>query len=98
MGMERDAEQLPHLTVEVADSGLGPGEDADLDVALSREPFGEDAQRDRLAGAGSAGDEGEAALAGELLDPPAERFDARGHAQRLDRHVGGERIPLDMRP
>jgi len=36
----------------------------------------------------------EAALTGELLDPPAERFDARRDAERLDRHVGRERVPL----
>ena len=73
---ELDAEQIAHLAIEVGEAGLGPAEDADLDVALSAEPLGENAQGDRLAGAGRAGDEGEAALADELLDAPAERLDA----------------------
>jgi hypothetical protein len=93
--MEHDAEQVSHLTVKVPESRLRTADDADLDVALRCESLGEDAQRDRLAGAGSAGDEREAALASELLDPPAERLDARRDAQRLDRHVRGERIPLE---
>jgi hypothetical protein len=52
-----DAEQIAHLAIEVGEAGLGPAEDADLDVALSAEPLGENTQRDRLAVAGRAGDE-----------------------------------------
>ena len=74
---ELDAEQVAHLAIEVGEAGLRPADDADLDVALVAEALGEDAQRDGLAGAGRAGDEGEAALADELLDAPAERLDAR---------------------
>ena len=73
--VELDAEEVAHLAVEVGEAGLRAGEDADLDVAQGGEPLGEDAQRDRLAGARVAGDEGEAALAGELLDAPAEGLD-----------------------
>src|SRR5260370_31457053 len=93
-----DAEQVAHLAIEVGEAGLGPAEDADLDVALSAEPLGENAQCDRFAGAGRAGDEGEAALADELLDAPAERLDASADVERLDRHVGSERGPLEMCP
>ena len=67
-----DAEQVTHLTVEVGKASLRPADDADLDVALCAKALGEDAQRDRLAGAGRAGDEGEAAFADELLNAPAE--------------------------
>jgi hypothetical protein len=93
--LEHDAEQVSQLAIKITESGLGPAEDTDPDVALCCEPLGEDAQRHRLAGAGSASDEGETAFAGELLGSPAERFDARCDAQRLDRHVRGEGIPLE---
>jgi hypothetical protein len=53
------------------------------------------AQGGRLTAAGHAGDQGEAAVAGELLDPPAERFQTRGDVQRLGRHVGRERVPFE---
>src|SRR5258708_4978763 len=56
---------------------------------------GEKAQGDRLAGAGSPGDEGEAAFATQLLDAPAERFDAPRDMERLHGHVGRKRIPLE---
>src|SRR5271166_6365202 len=92
---ELDAEQVAHLAIEVGKAGLGPAENADLDIALTAEPLRENAQRDRLAGAGRAGDEGEAAFADELLDPPAERLDAPADVERLDRHVGRERVPLE---
>ena len=41
-------------------------------VALRAEALGEDAQRDGLAGAGGECDEGEAAVADELLDVPTD--------------------------
>ena len=92
---ELDAEQVAHLAIEVGEIGLGPAAQADLDVALRREPLGENAQGDRLACAGSPSDEGEAAFADQLLDAPAERLDARRGMERLDRHVGRKRIPLE---
>src|SRR5208337_3031140 len=72
-----------------------PTAQADLDVTLLREPLGENAQGDRLACAGSPGDEGEAAFANQLLDAPAERLDARRGMERLDRHVGRKRVPFE---
>src|ERR1700692_1637659 len=69
-----DAEQSAHLAIEVGEAGLRARDDADLDVALRAEALGENAQRDGLAGAWGAGDEGEAAFADELLDAPAERL------------------------
>src|SRR5260221_10503843 len=89
------AEGVAVFGVEVGEAGLRRGDDADLDVGLGAEPLRENAQRDRLAGAGRAGDEGEAALADELLDAPAERLDASADVERLDRHVGSERVPLE---
>jgi hypothetical protein len=47
-----DAEELAHLAVEVGDVGLGADDHTYLDVALRRQMFGQDAQGDRLAGAG----------------------------------------------
>ncbi len=35
-------------------------------------------------------------FAGELLDPLAERLDVRRDPQRLDRHAGRERVPLEV--
>ena len=40
-------------------------------------------------------DEGEAALADELLGAPAEGFDAAADVQGLVGHVGSERAPLE---
>jgi hypothetical protein len=37
---DRRREQIAHLAVEVGDAGLGPADDADLDVALRAEPLG----------------------------------------------------------
>jgi hypothetical protein len=91
-----DAEQIAHLAIEVGEICLRPCDDADLDVAaLVAEALGENAQGHRLAGSGRAGDEGEAAFADELLDAPAELIDASADVQRLDRHVGRKRVPLE---
>ena len=95
VGAELDAEQVAHLTIEVGEIGLGPAAHTDLGVTLRREAIGEKAQSDRLAGAGSAGNEGEAAFANQLLDTPAERLDARRDMERLNRHVRGKRIPFE---
>jgi len=65
-----------------------------LDV-YSAKPLGKDAQRHGLARSGRAGDQRKAALAGELLDPPAEGVDARGDVESLDGNVGREGVPLE---
>jgi hypothetical protein len=70
--MELDGEEIADLAVEVGDIGLRPADHGDLQVWLSGQMLGEDAQAGRFTGARRAGDEGEAALAGELGDPPAE--------------------------
>src|SRR5258708_4050778 len=94
VGVERHAEEVAHLPVKVGDAGLGAAKEAALDVTLRREALGEDAQGGGLAGAGRAGDESKAALADELLDPPAEGRNARRDVERLGRHIGGEGVPL----
>ena len=93
--VQLDAEEVAHLAVEVGDVGLGAADHADPDVALRGQMFGQDAQGDRLAAARSTGDEGKAALAGELADPPAEGMQACGDMQGLGRHTGGEGVPLE---
>ena len=89
------AEDVAHLAIEVGDVGLRATDDADLDVALRRQMSGQDAQGDGFAGAGRSRDEGEAALVGELRDPPAEGTQAGRDMQRLGRHAGGEGVPLE---
>ena len=49
------------LAVEVGDARLRPADDAGLHIPLGLQPVCENAQGDGLAGAGRAGDEGEAA-------------------------------------
>ena len=88
------AEELAQFAIEVVQAGLRPTEHAELDIAQSRQPLGEYAQRHRLAQPREPGDQGEAALAHELLDAPAERIQARPDVERLDRDLGGKRIPL----
>ena len=90
VGSELDTEQITHLAIEVGEAGLRPADDADLDIALGFEAIGEDAQGDGLACPWRSGDEGEAALADELLGTPAEGLGSAADVQRLDRHVGGE--------
>jgi hypothetical protein len=92
-----DPEQLTHLAIEVGKIGLGPAAHPDLDVTLRAEPVGEHAQGDRLSGTGRAGEECKAALAGKLLDAPAEGLDAGRGMERLSRHVGAKRIPLQTK-
>jgi hypothetical protein len=91
-----DAEEFAHLAIEVGDVGLRPADHADRDVALCRQRWSARMRKTGgFAAAGRAGDEGEAAFGGQLLDAPAERFQARGDVQRLGRHVGGERVPFE---
>ena len=88
MWSQFDAEQIAHLAIEVGEAGLGAGDDADLDVALRAEALGENAQRDGLAGAGGAGDEGEAASLVPLLrqtSVPSRKPVARDRARKAQR-------------
>ncbi len=92
-----DAEEVAELAVEVAEVGLRAGDHADGQVALLRQMLGEDAQSGRLAGAGGAGDEGDAAFRCELPNPPAEAVDPRGDVQGLGQNAGGEGVPRVVR-
>ena len=67
-----NAEDIAHLAVEVAETALRPGEDAGGDVGQRGQMVGEGAQGDGLAAAGVAGDQGEAALAHQAFEAPAE--------------------------
>ena len=71
------------------------GERCDAQPLGALGALGEQAKGDALAGAGLAGDEGEAALAYQmLLDAAAEALDSRGGHEAVERQVGGERVPL----
>src|ERR1700739_61868 len=83
------------LPEEVGKTGLGPTEHADLHVALRGEPLAQDAQGDRLARAGIAGEESKAPLAGELLDAPAACFAAWRDVESLGRNVRSEGVPFE---
>jgi hypothetical protein len=88
VGLELDAEQIPHLAVEVGDVALGMSEGADRDLAERFEPLGQDAEHHALAGPGVAGNKREAAFANQsLLDTPAEALDLGHGAQRFGGQV-----------
>ena len=72
MRAQFDAEEFAHLAIEVGDVGLRSTDHADRHIALCYQRSREDAQGGGLAAAGHSGDQGEAAIAGELLHPPAE--------------------------
>jgi hypothetical protein len=90
-----DAEELAHLAVEVTEAALRSGEDTDGDVGQCGQMMGEGAQGDGLAGAGIAGDQGEAALAHQVFEAPAEVLDFGCAPEGLDRDLGRERVPFD---
>jgi len=90
-----DAEEVAHLTIEVGDVGLRPADRADLDIAFVRQLIGQNAQTGGLAGSRFAGDDGKAAFGDEMADAAAEGVDARGDMQRLGRHAGSKRVPLE---
>ena len=91
-----DAEEVAELLVEVGQMALGMREGADGEIGQPAEPVGEEAEGDGLAGAGLAGDEGEAAFADEaLLDAGAKELDLRRHEQGFQRQLDGEGIPLE---
>jgi hypothetical protein len=96
VGLERDAEEVAHLAVEVGDVALGVGQRAHGHVAQLCEPLGQQPQRHALARPGLAADQRKAAFAHQaLLDAPAEALDPGGGAQGLGRQVRGEGIPLE---
>src|SRR4029077_16615230 len=69
------------------------GECPDGELALSRQPLGEQAEHHTFAGARIAADEREAAFSHQaVLDAPAEAVDRAGLQQRFSRKVGRERV------
>ena len=91
---ERDAEEVAELAVEVAGAALGVLDGADDDVGQGAEPLGEQAQDDALAGAGVAGDHGEAAVGDAELDAAEEGVDGGRDVERLGGDVGAEGVVL----
>ena len=68
----------------------------DHEIAVARQPLRKQAQNHALAGARLPDDQGEAAVADQMLvDAPAEAFDARRDEQRFGRQFGREGIPLE---
>jgi hypothetical protein len=92
---ERHAEQVAELAIEVGDAALRMLDDADHDVAERGEPRGDDTQGGGLADTGVAADEGEAALAHQVFQPPAEVLEPGRDDKRFRRDLGRERIPLE---
>ncbi len=92
---ELDPEEVAEFAVEVGDAALRSAEDADGEILVGGELVDQQPEGDRLAEAGVAGDEGEAALAGEVVGAPAEVFDLGGEEERLGRDLGGEGVPLE---
>ena len=90
-----DVEHLADLAVEVRRPRGGAGDGGDPEPIGAAETIGEQAEGDALSGAGLAGDQGEAALAHEMLfDPDAEAVDGGAGHEAVDRQIGGERVPL----
>src|SRR5262249_57417298 len=87
VGHERHPEEIAELAVEVPDAALRSREQRDFHVAERGEPLDQEPQGDALADAGLAGDEREAALAGEVLAPPPKALHRRREPQRLRPHV-----------
>jgi len=95
VGFQGDREKRAQLAVEVGEARLGSGDDTGGDVGERLKVVREQAQGSGLAGAGIAGDEGEAALAHQGLHAPAEVFEWGWSPEGLDRDVGREGIPLE---
>ena len=94
--LELDAEQLAQFAVEVGEVALRMVECGDGDVGKPLEALAEQAQRDALAGAGIAMDQGETALAHVLvLDTPEEVLDRSGDAQGFSGKLLRERVPFE---
>ena len=72
---EGHAEEISQFSVEVDHRGLGATEESDHDVPQGAEPIGEDAQRRAFPASRLAADQGEAAFADLVFDPPAEALD-----------------------
>lgn len=95
MGRERDAEDVAHFPVEVADLTLGMGHGADGDIGESLQLAGEVAEQDAFAGSGIAVDHGKTALADQhVFDPPAEVGHARGDVEGMGGNFLGKRVPF----
>ena len=67
---------------------------ADDDVGQGAEALGEQAQGDALAGAGVAGEHGEAAVGDAELDAAEEAVDGGRGEERLGGDVGAEGVKL----
>ena len=69
-------------------------DDADDDITEPIESLLQESEGDALAGAGVAGDHHVAAVGDAEFDTAQERVKGRRDVDRLDRHVGTERMEL----
>src|SRR3989442_5389020 len=72
-----DAKDLSHLAVEVRHAAPGTAEHPRNDIRHGLKLAGEQPQWDPFSSSRVTGDEGEAAVAHDLFDTPAEVFDFR---------------------
>ena len=92
---EWDGEEVGELAVEIHGSALRVLDGADGDVRQLSQALAEQAQGDALAGAWVAGDHDEAAVGDADLDAPNEGVDLGRDVQRVEGHVGPERVELE---
>ena len=92
MRTQGHAEQIAKFAVKIGQRRLRPAQDPDRDLALVRQARLQQAQSGAFARAGDPADQGEAAFAQLLFEPPAKLTDGGRVPQRLHRDLGGERI------
>src|SRR5665213_14125 len=92
VGVQRHAEEITKLAVEIHRARLGMLDGADDDVAHRLEPFAEQAQGDALAGARIARDHDVAAVGDAELDAAEKGVDGGRGVQGLDGDVGAEGV------
>jgi hypothetical protein len=93
--LERDAEEVTELAIEIAGARLRVLDRADDDVPHRREATREEAERDALARAGITGDEDVAAIRDPEFDATEEGVDTGGGVERVDRDIRSEGIEFE---
>ena len=91
-----DAEQIPHLPVEVGQVATGMDDGAYGKVTQLPQSFRQHPQHHTLAGAGVTGDQGKAPFTDQsLFDTPAEAFYLRCGMQGFDGQFRREGVPFE---
>ena len=96
VGRQRNAEQMAQFTVKVGQLGLGPGQDADAQIAQVAKCSERMRSAALLPTPGSPMAKAKPPSPDLLLDAPAEALDRRrAHPQSRGRHLWGEGIELE---